>query len=108
MAGYLREVSVSKPFGRSTVAPMYMGAPQNFESNSLLILTCFTQRVSTGTVASGNFFVSASVMGVRDLGSYFTFTTSLTRLPGDRLNCWPSHWSLWTQITWPSARWNCV
>src|ERR1022692_1183115 len=108
MAGYLRVVSWSKPLGRSTVAPMYIGWPQNLERSSLLILMRLTQRVSNGTDTSGSFLVSASVIGVFDLGSNLTWITSLTRLPGDLLNCWPSHWSLWTQITRPSARLNFV
>ncbi len=70
---------------------MYMGCPQNLDSNSLLILIRFTHRVSAGTVTGGITFVSFSVSGALACGSQCTRWTSLNKFPGDMLNRWPSH-----------------
>src|SRR2546430_3171537 len=67
---------------------------------------CFTHFVSGGSSTGGSARVSSSRTVSGAAGSRCTLRTSLTRLPGDLLNCCPSHWSSCSQRVCPSVRWN--
>ncbi len=80
----------SKPQGSSTTAPSCIGRPQNFESRSLWILMCLTNRVSAAGSISGIAWSSSTLSVSSRAGSRATSRGVLSRLPGARFHCWPS------------------